>query len=141
VFLEVPPKKNELIIIVHKYNLVKWTFLKTWDQIKTFIPYSLSLVWPVLLAQVWNPLQASETQHVNIVFCNLCIHFSNSQIWKEIHAWIEWYKAFKCYHILNWFFPSFLPKPGFFGIYLNFQWQKSLLKINISHIPNPNLTK
>jgi len=33
---------------------------------------------------------------------------------KGNHAWIEWY-AFKCYHILNWFF---LPKPGF----LEFIW-------------------
>jgi hypothetical protein len=39
------------------------------------------------------------------------------------NAWIEW-QAFKCYHhVLNWFF---LPKPGFFGIYLNFQRQKPL---------------
>jgi hypothetical protein len=30
---------------------------------------------------------------------------------------------------------------GFLGIYLNFQQQKSLKKINISHILNPNLTK
>ncbi len=35
----------------------------------------------------------------------------------------------------------FLPKPGFFGIYLNFQLQKITLKINISHILNPNLTE
>ncbi len=43
----------------------------------------------------------------------------------------------KCYHILNWFF---LPKPGF----LEFIWifsRKKHLKINISHILNPNLTK
>jgi len=35
-------------------------------------------------------------------------------------------------------FPS---KTWFFGIYLNSQRKKSLKKINISHILNPNLTK
>ncbi len=43
----------------------------------------------------------------------------------------------KCYHVLNWFF---LPKSGF----LEFIWifsGKNHLKINISHILNPNLTK
>jgi hypothetical protein len=34
-------------------------------------------------------------------------------------------------------FPS---KTWFFGVYLNFQHQKSF-KINMSHILNPNLTK
>jgi hypothetical protein len=43
----------------------------------------------------------------------------------------------KCYHVLNWFF---LPKPDF----LEFIWissSRNYLKINISHILNPNLTK
>ncbi len=31
-----------------------------------------------------NPLQNRETQHMWILFCNICIDFSNSQIWKEI---------------------------------------------------------
>ncbi len=43
----------------------------------------------------------------------------------------------KCYHVINWFF---LPKPGF----LEFIWifsRRNHLKINISHILNPKLTK
>ncbi len=31
----------------------------------------------------------------------------------------------KCYHVFNW---VFLPKPGFLGIYSNFQWQQKPLK-------------
>jgi hypothetical protein len=40
------------------------------------------------------------------------------------------------YHVLNWFF---IPKPGF----LKFIWifRRNHLKVNISHILNPNLTK
>ncbi len=43
----------------------------------------------------------------------------------------------KCYHVLNWFF---LQKPSF----LEFIWifsSRNHLKINISHILNPNLTQ
>ncbi len=43
----------------------------------------------------------------------------------------------KCYHVLNWFF---LPNLGF----LEFIWifsNRNHLKINISHILNPNLIK
>jgi hypothetical protein len=33
------------------------------------------------------------------------------------------------------------PTPGSLAIYLNFQMEKITLKINISHILNPSLTK
>ncbi len=55
---------------------------------------------------------------------------------KGNHAWIEWY-AFKCCHVLNWLF---LPKPGFWEFIWIFS-SRNKLKINISHILNPNLTK
>jgi hypothetical protein len=67
------------------------------------------------------------------IFCDLCINFFEQPNMKGNH-WIEW-KAFKCcYHVLNWFF---LPKPGFLGIYLNFQLQKLLKDQYISHILKP----
>jgi len=36
----------------------------------------------------------------------------------------------KCNQVLNWFF---LPKPGFLGIYFNFQWQKSFKNQYLPH--------
>jgi hypothetical protein len=53
-----------------------------------------------------NPLQNRESQHVNIVLQCMYRFFEHPNI-KGNHAWIE---AFKCHHVLNWFF---LPKPGF----------------------------
>ncbi len=52
---------------------------------------------------------------------------------KGNHAWNEC-EAFKCYHILNWFF---LPKTWFLEFIWNFSGRNHL-KINTSH---PNLTK
>jgi hypothetical protein len=58
-----------------------------------------------------------------------------------IHCYVNYWCGLcrwpKCYHVLNWFF---LPKPGFLGFILIFSW-KNHLKINISHILNPNLSK
>ncbi len=62
------------------------------------------------------------------LFCNVCIDFLKPNM-KGNHAWIEW-QAFKCYHVLNCFFPS---KTWLFGIYLNFQWQKLLQNQYLPH--------
>ncbi len=102
------------------------------------IMISLVLVWPVPLAPVWTHYKIGKV-NMWTSFCNVCIDFWNSQIWKEIMLEFNGKpsKAFKCYHVLNWFF---LPKPGF----LEFIWIFSCrnhLKINISHILNPNLIK
>ncbi len=63
-----------------------------------------------------NPLQNRETQHVNIVL--QCMYLNG--------------KPSSVTHVFSTDF-SF-QNLVFFGIYLNFQCQKSLLKINISHI-------
>jgi hypothetical protein len=41
------------------------------------------LVWPVPLAQVWTHYKIEEL-NMWTLFCNVCICFLNSQIWKEI---------------------------------------------------------
>jgi hypothetical protein len=77
-----------------------------------------------------NPLQNKENQHVNIVLQCLYPFFEQPNT-KRTHTWIEWW-AFKCNHVLNWFF---LPKLGF----LEFIWIFS--SKNISYILNPHLAK
>jgi len=82
-----------------------------------------------------NPLQNTETQHVNIVL----------QCMDQIF-WTAQYQRNSC---LNWTVslqvlphsqPIFLPKPDF-KIFIWIFSSKNHLKINISHILNPNLTK
>jgi hypothetical protein len=84
-----------------------------------------------------NPLQNRETLHVNIVLQWMYV----SIFWTakyERKSCLNWNgKPLECYQVLNWFF---LPKPGC----LKFLWifnSRNHLKINISHILNPNLTK
>jgi hypothetical protein len=64
--------------------------------------------------------------------------FLNSQVWKEIMLELNNGKPSKCYHVLNWFF---VPNPGFLEFFWIFSSSRNHLKINISHILNPNLTK
>jgi hypothetical protein len=52
------------------------------------------------------------------------------------HTWIEWW-TFKCDHVLNWFL---LPKLGLLWLIWIFN-DKNHLKINISPILSPQLTK
>jgi hypothetical protein len=80
---------------------------------------SCTLVWCVAMAQVRTHYKIGKLK-LWILFCNVCIDF-----------WITKYERKSC---LNWMvrlqvlphsqliFPS---KTWFFGIYLNFQWQKS----------------
>jgi hypothetical protein len=44
---------------------------------------SLVLVWPVPLAQLWSHYKIGKL-NMWTLFCNVCIDFLNSQIWKEI---------------------------------------------------------
>jgi hypothetical protein len=46
-------------------------------------PIHLVLVWPVTLAQVWTHYKIGKLNMWKL-FCNVCIDFLNSQIWKEI---------------------------------------------------------
>jgi hypothetical protein len=40
-------------------------------------------VWPVPLAKVWTYYKIGKLNKWTL-FCNVCIHILNSQIWKEI---------------------------------------------------------
>ncbi len=82
-----------------------------------------------MLAQVWTHYKIGKL-NMWTLFCNVCIDFLNSQIWKEIMLELN-AKPFE------WFF---LSKPGF----LEFIWifsHGNHFKISIPHILNPNLTK
>jgi hypothetical protein len=72
-----------------------------------------------------NKIQNRETQHVNIV---LQRRYSNSQIWKEIM--LELKRKPSSVTTFSTVFPS---KTWFFGIYLNFQRQKSLKNQYLPH--------
>ncbi len=110
-------------------NLDSWQ-IQIWSL---FILSPSSLVWP--LAQVWTHYKIGKL-NMWTLFCNVCINF-----------WTAKYERKSC---LNWMILSlqvlshsqliFPSKTWFFGIYLNFQWQKSL-KNQYLHILNPNLTK
>ncbi len=47
------------------------------------LTFSFTLVWPVTLAQVWTHYKIGKL-NMWTLFCNVCIDFLNSQIWKEI---------------------------------------------------------
>jgi len=85
------------------------------------------LVWPVLLAQVWTHFKIGKL-NMGTLFCNVCIDFLNSQIWKEIM--LELYGKPSSVTTSSTDFPS---KTWFFGIYFNFQRQKSLLNQYLPH--------
>ncbi len=90
------------------------------------------LVWPVMLARVWTHYTIGK---LNLwpLFCNVCIDFFEQPNMKGHHAWIEWFSS------VTMSSTDFsLPKPDL----LKFIWiftGKNHLKINISHIRNPNL--
>ncbi len=80
------------------------------------------LVWPVPLVQVWTFYKIGKLNMWTLC-CNVCINFLNSQIWKEIMLeWYNWMVSLQVFPRSQLIFPS---KTWFFGIYLNFQWQKS----------------
>jgi hypothetical protein len=63
------------------------------------------------------------------MYCNVCIDFLNSQVWKEIMLELNG-KPSKCYHVLNW---VFVPKPGFLEFIWIFKQQKSLKNQYLPH--------
>jgi hypothetical protein len=78
------------------------------------------LVWPVMLAQVWTHYTIGKL-NMSTLFCNVCIDFLNSQIWKEIMLELNGKSS-----SVTTSSTEFSYKTWFFGIYLNFQQQKSL---------------
>jgi hypothetical protein len=82
-------------------------------------------VWPVPLAQVWSHYKIGKL-NMWTLFCNVCIHFLNSQIWKEIMLELNWIEvSIQVLPRSQLISPS---KTWFFGIYLEFQPQKITLK-------------
>jgi hypothetical protein len=85
------------------------------------------LVWPVQLAQVWTHYKIGKL-NMWTLFYNVCFDFLNSQMWKKIMLELN-------------------GKPSSVTTlstdFLEFIWifsSRNHLKINISHIRNPNLT-
>jgi len=90
--------------------------------------YHIGLVWPVPLAQVWTHYKL-EKLNMWTFFCNVC----------SVFFWTAKYERKSC---LNWMVilqmlshsqPIFPSKTWFFGIYLNFQQQKSLKHQYLPH--------
>jgi rRNA maturation endonuclease Nob1 len=82
-----------------------------------------SLVSPALLAQVWTHCKI-EKLNMWTLFCKACIDFLNNQIWKEIMLELNNGKQSS----VTTFSTDFSFQNLVFGIYLNFQQQKSLKK-------------
>jgi hypothetical protein len=105
---------------------------KTW-----FLKSYLNFQWQKSLKNSYFSHPKSKSHNINFIKFELSRSFQKPPMHITIPStWIEW-STFKQYHVLNWFF---LPKPGF----LEFIWifsGRNHLKINISHILNPNLTK
>jgi hypothetical protein len=95
----------------------------------------LALVWPMLLAKVWTHYKIRKL-NMWTLFCNLCIDFLNSQIWKEIVLKNKMV-SLQMLPRSQLIFPS---KTWFFVFILIFSGGNHL-KINNSNILNPNLTK
>jgi hypothetical protein len=92
------------------------------------------LVWPVPLAKVWTRYKIGKL-NMWTLFCNVCIDFLNSQIWKEIMLELNGKPS-----SVTTFSTDF----SFQNLVFLFIWifsGRNQLKINISHILNPNLTK
>jgi hypothetical protein len=96
------------------------------------IPFSL--VWPVPLAQVWTHYKLGKLSMWTL-FCNVCIYFWTAKY--ERKSCLNWMVSLQVLPRSWLIFPS---KTWFLGIY----WictGKNHLKINISQILDPNLTK
>ncbi len=122
--------KYKLCYITYKVDYGVIIFFKFYTKKKCCInyhvvpgtlphPLHLVLVWPVLLAQVWTHYKIGKL-NMWTLFCNVCIDFLNSQIWKKIILELNGKPLSSRSQLI---FPS---KTWFLGIYLNFQWQKSL---------------
>jgi hypothetical protein len=81
----------------------------------------IRLVWPLPVAQVWTHYKIGKL-NMWTLFCNLCIGFLNSQIWKEVMLELNGKPSSVTTSSTDFSFQ----KTRFFGIYLNFQQQKSL---------------
>jgi hypothetical protein len=64
------------------------------------------------------------------LFCNVCIDFSNSQIWKEIMLELNGKPSSVTMFVLNWFS---LPKPGFLEFISNFRCRNPLKNQYLPH--------
>jgi hypothetical protein len=88
---------------------------------------SCTLVWPVALAQVWTHYKIGKL-NMWILFCNVCIDFLDSQIWKEIMLELNCKSSSVTTFSTDFSFQSLV-----FGIYLNFQRHKWFLSQYCPH--------
>ncbi len=86
-----------------------------------------SLVWPALLAQVWTHYKIGKL-NMWTLFCKACIDFLNNQIWKEIMLELNGKPSSVTTFSTDFSFQNLV-----FGIYLNFQQQKSLKDQYLPH--------
>jgi hypothetical protein len=93
-------------------------------------------VWPVPLAQVWSHYKIGKL-NMWTLFCNVCIHFLNSQIWKEIMLDLNWGE----HSSVTTFSTDFSFQNLVFWNLFEISATENHFKINISHILNPNITK
>jgi len=85
------------------------------------------LVWLVLLAQVRTHYKIGKL-NLWTLFCNVYINFWAAKY--ERKSCLNWMISLQVLPCSQLIFPS---KTGFFGIYSNFQWQKSLENQYLSH--------
>ncbi len=81
---------------------------------------TILLVWPVPLAQVWTHYKRGNST------CEHCFAMYVSIFWTAKYKWkscLNWMVSLQMLPSSQLIFPS---KTWFFGIYLNFQQQKSL---------------
>jgi hypothetical protein len=115
--------------LYHRYNYkskLNFTLFKASTSFK--------LVWPVPLAKVWTHYKIGKL-NMWTLFCNVCMDFLNSQTWKEIMLELNGKPS-----SVTTFSTDF----SFQNLVFLFIWifsGRNHLKINISHILNPNLTK
>jgi hypothetical protein len=92
------------------------------------------LVWPLLLAQVGTHYKTGKL-NMWTLFCNVCVNFLNSQIWKEIRFALNGKPSSVTTFSTDFSFQNLV----FWNLF-EFS-HRNYLNINISHILNPNLTK
>jgi hypothetical protein len=85
------------------------------------LSFKMTSVACAVLAQVWTHYKIWDL-NMSTLFSDVCINFSNSQIWKKIM--LELNGKPPSVTMSSTDFSN--SKTWFFGIYLNFQQQKSL---------------
>ncbi len=127
----------DFISVLGRYPGQKYGCTHKWNRESNSGSSSLrKLVWPVPLAQVWSHYKIGKL-NMWTLFCNVCIHFLNSQIWKEIMLDLNWGE----HSSVTTFSTDFSFQNLVFWNLFEISATENHFKINISHILNPNITK